>query len=789
MQRKKERNTKIHTLPQPAILFDRKGYRGYNASIMKVDRLQEIISMLKSGDAPHALQRFVDLLLTPFRIITAALKKFLADDCFTKAASIAYTAILSLIPLLAVLFSALSLFSGGKSRKEEIFGRITRFMTEHNITVNIDPVLEAVTSLVNNAGKVGGIGAAIMVISATTMLRSLEKALNDIFRVHRLRPFYLRIIYFWAALTLGPIMLIAGTTAATKVSEILSSPSYHALSPSAGDLWIAGTRGSLKRVYSGKNGLTLKSDYRIDLDNQVSYRYDTEGRPVRDNRLHVDEITLAQLRFLDLDFAGPMGWAVTNRGIIFRTPDSGKNWDLVRYASLHMNAISMIDEKRGFIATQNGSILETVDGGLTWNRRQIAGITSTFSDIEFQGRLGLAVGSRGTLSRTIDGGESWKTRTLNPARSEKGPVNLNSVDIHPSGTALVAGDNGTILFSRNGGRTWISRSWGDVKYYSTLLVSGSEALVAGGGGTILKTDDLGKTWRRYRERSRGILGLSLIDNELWVTGKNGFIKHSPSGPEELRGREGNPFLFSLLNFLAPFAFIWILVLLAYTSMPNTRVPLRYAAGGAAFTGTVWVLLILLFIVFIRSFADSTFAIYGALAALPLFMIIVFASSIIMLYGAELSFVLMHPQMYRNLKASFSRLERLSLYTGLDILFRIYERFEFGRGHSDRNYLIRTTGATIESIDDLIHVFMENGLLLSENGVHFLPATSSEKVKLSTVMELMEGYTLAVPRAAKNRPLSGYLRQAFRELGKRQREIFGEDTLHDLMKGKKFHRTL
>ncbi len=756
---------------------------------MLINRLQEIVSMLRAGDAPHLLQRFVDSLFIPFRILSSALKKFLADDCFTKAASIAYTAILSLIPSLAVLFSALSLFSGGKSRKEEIFGQISRFMIEHNITINVDHIFEAITSLINNAGKVGGIGAAIMIISATTMLRSIEKALNDIFRVHRLRPFYLRIVYFWAALTLGPIMLIAGTTAATRVSEFISLPAYHAISGTSDNLWLAGSRGNLKRLSIQDGVLSLKSDYRIDLENQLTYRYDTVGQPMRDRQLRVDEILLTRVRFLDLDFKGPLGWAVTNRGIIFRTTDSGKNWDLTRYASLQMNAISMIDEKRGFIATQNGSLLETDDGGTTWKRRRLAEITSTYSDIDFQGTLGLAVGSRGTLSRTIDGGINWKTRTLNPTKIKKGPVNLNSVDIHPSGVVLIAGDDGTILFSRDGGRTWISRSRGDKNYYSTLLLAGTKALVAGEDGTILQTEDRGNTWETYRDRSRAILSLAMIDDKIWVTGKNGFIKHSTTGPDGLRGRGGNPFLFSLLNFLAPFAFIWLLVLLAYTSMPNTKVPLRYAAAGAAFTGTVWVLLILLFIVFIRSFADSTFAIYGALAALPLFMIIVFASSIIMLYGAELSFVLMHPQMYQNLKASFSRLERLSLYTGLDILYRIYERFESGSGYANRNYLIRTTGATIESIDDLIHVFMENGLLLSGNGVHFLPATSSKKVKLSTVMELMEGYTLAVPSGAKNRPLSSYLRQAFRELGQRQKEIFGEDTLADLMKGKKYHRTL
>ena len=57
-----------------------------------------------------------------------------------------------------------SIFAGVGDKKEEVFRKISVFLLEHNIKLNIDPVIEAISSLIENAGKIGGIGAIIMVL-------------------------------------------------------------------------------------------------------------------------------------------------------------------------------------------------------------------------------------------------------------------------------------------------------------------------------------------------------------------------------------------------------------------------------------------------------------------------------------------------------------------------------------------------------------------------------------------------------------------------------------------------
>ena len=75
--------------------------------------------------------------LNAIRVFIAASRKFLIDDCYTKASSIAYTTIVSLIPTLTVALTIYSIFSGVGDKKDDLFRSISQFMQNHNIKLNI----------------------------------------------------------------------------------------------------------------------------------------------------------------------------------------------------------------------------------------------------------------------------------------------------------------------------------------------------------------------------------------------------------------------------------------------------------------------------------------------------------------------------------------------------------------------------------------------------------------------------------------------------------------------------
>jgi hypothetical protein len=189
-------------------------------------------------------------LINLIRVSITAGKKFFDDDCFTMASSIAYTTLVSLIPTLTVALTLFSVFSGVGNLKDEIFKQLTHFMAEHNLQqLNIDPMLNAISSLIENAASIGGIGAVVMVFSATAVLRTLEKSLNSIWKVTCQRSIILKIVYYWAALSLGPLMLIAGTTVATQISNKMSAPhinSYTITPDKTSGWWVARVKSAEK---------------------------------------------------------------------------------------------------------------------------------------------------------------------------------------------------------------------------------------------------------------------------------------------------------------------------------------------------------------------------------------------------------------------------------------------------------------------------------------------------------------------------------------------------------------
>jgi membrane protein len=89
--------------------------------------------------------------------------------------------------------------------------------------------------------------------------------------------------------------------------------------------------------------------------------------------------------------------------------------------------------------------------------------------------------------------------------------------------------------------------------------------------------------------------------------------------------------------LLPYGVIWLVFTFIYVFMPNTKVALKSALWGGIFAGTIYQLVQLAYISF-QIGVSNYGAIYGSFAALPLFLVWLQLSWLIVLLGAELSFV-------------------------------------------------------------------------------------------------------------------------------------------------------
>lgn len=94
--------------------------------------------------------------------------------------------------------------------------------------------------------------------------------------------------------------------------------------------------------------------------------------------------------------------------------------------------------------------------------------------------------------------------------------------------------------------------------------------------------------------------------------------------------------------------LWVAFTVIYLFLPNTRVPARDALISGVIAGTMWILVQRAYITFQIGVSKYN-AIYGTFASLPMFLIWLYLSWIIMLFGAELCWTLGGSKSLQRLK--------------------------------------------------------------------------------------------------------------------------------------------
>jgi membrane protein len=743
------------------------------------NRISKLINLVIKIYEGYSFENTIyNRLVNTVKVFIVATRKFLVDDCLTKASAIAYTVIISLIPMLAVAMTFLSIFSS-ENKKEELFRKISLFMTEHSIT-NVDFVLEAISGLIDNAAKIGIIGTVVMIFTATATLRSLEKSLNAIWRVKEARSLFQRIIYYWAALTLGPVMLIAGMAVATMLSNAFSSAHYNSAVVNEDKIWLIGTKGTIASTTMKKVHVIKHDDTNFDYENQKIYAYIQRENLFLEDENRLDSIAVAKLNYTDIQFIENDGWIIADKGVILRTIDSGKTWSISKWGNFRLNDIHMIDRNRGFIAANNGVVLTTNDGGRLWSVFNTDDPSVDFTSISSSGSIMLITGTRGKIMITYDSGNNWNQVVINEARRKKKLVNLNNSFIIDNKEIWITGNDGVLLRSFDAGTTWTQHRFKDYNYYTAFFTNKSEGFIAGEDGIIIRTTDGGLNWKSEKLPASKINRLFNASGLLWAIGNGGTIQYSGNSGNSWGGISGKSFFAMVINFMAPFLFIWMLFLMAYSTLPNTKVPFRFAAIGAAFTGAIWVIFILLFIVYIKAFAQGTFAIYGTLASIPLFLLMIYTSALIVLYGAEVSFTLMHPETYMNLKDYFEPEKKVNMFYGLTILQQIYFRFESGKGATSYSDFLKKTDYNTTDIDFFIKLFAEKNLITNDNEGNFIPANSSFNIRLTELFNMINEVQIIIPGSYRKGAMKNNIRDLFDRLKKSREKVLEDMTLKDLI---------
>jgi membrane protein len=139
---------------------------------------------------------------------------FREDRCLEEAASLSYTSLLALVPLLAVIFGIVSAFPVFNEWSDTLRG----FIFENLVPAVGSQVETYITSFLDSISSLTLPGTIVLIITALLLMFRIEVAFNLIWRVKKSRGLTNRIVMYWAVLTLGPIL--AGAAIALSAQKV-----------------------------------------------------------------------------------------------------------------------------------------------------------------------------------------------------------------------------------------------------------------------------------------------------------------------------------------------------------------------------------------------------------------------------------------------------------------------------------------------------------------------------------------------------------------------------------------
>lgn len=131
-------------------------------------------------------------------------ERFREDKLGLTASSLTFTTSLALVPFVTValaVFTAFPMFS-------QVQGVLQRWLIDSLVPDSISrQVLGYLTQFSSRASRLGAVGLAIVLTTALALILTIDRTLNAIWRVKRQRRLAQRVLLYWAALTLGPLLL------------------------------------------------------------------------------------------------------------------------------------------------------------------------------------------------------------------------------------------------------------------------------------------------------------------------------------------------------------------------------------------------------------------------------------------------------------------------------------------------------------------------------------------------------------------------------------------------------
>ena len=195
---------------------------------MTLDAITEQIEAWLWNPAFNRLPKPSLFLLKTVRLIYALLRDAILSTLTLRAMGLVYVTILSMVPLLALVFSVLKGF-GFHKQLEPLLYNLLSPLGEKGVELT-DQVMGFVDNI--KGGMLAGVGLAVLIYTSISMIKKVEDSFNYVFRVETARSFLQRFSEYLSVLMIGPVLMVVamGTIAYVgKLSIVEDAATYEVI--------------------------------------------------------------------------------------------------------------------------------------------------------------------------------------------------------------------------------------------------------------------------------------------------------------------------------------------------------------------------------------------------------------------------------------------------------------------------------------------------------------------------------------------------------------------------------
>ncbi len=186
---------------------------------------EQVRAIFQGGDPVDFLENSGGRWRALLRFSIRVVQNFIRNQCPLWASALTYSSLLAFIPMLAVVIGiSTSLLKNDAERikgwiDDVLDNVVPQLMRSAEFADTKDKVMDYVIQAINNvnSGAIGTTGIIALLVMILFMLTRIEESMNRIWGVTQGRSWYKRMVNYWAAITLGPILIVAAIGFSTSL--------------------------------------------------------------------------------------------------------------------------------------------------------------------------------------------------------------------------------------------------------------------------------------------------------------------------------------------------------------------------------------------------------------------------------------------------------------------------------------------------------------------------------------------------------------------------------------------